>query len=120
MTTKHERAVKAAQMAVESAWQLERALTVTEIADHAVNTYLAVMREPGLDEVRVRVCVAVGKDRGRDAYDARGWDNAADQESRAAIDLLDVDEDAQFHFIEANVPAWAPPAEVTVEGEVAP
>ena len=71
-----------------------------------------IMRESGPDEVRVRVCVAITDMVGWQAY------GAEDADDDRAKNHAYFEEDAQFHFIEANVPAWAPPAEVTVEGEV--
>ena len=74
-----------------------------------------IMREPGPGEVRVRVAVLVAPE---GCWSAAGGHDMSDEwaAERAEERLMAV---SQIRWIEANVPAWAPPAEVTVEGEVA-
>ena len=79
----------------------------------AIAAYLAVMREPGPDEVRVRACVAVGPD---GQWVAAGANDQPVDAFEAMGEFLSWP--IQRRFIEANVPAWAPVPEATVEGEV--
>ena len=72
-----------------------------------------IMREPGPDEVRVRVCVATAYS---DFWYA--WGQAQISDDRTRREATEDFADPRVTWIEANVPAWAPPAEVTVEGEV--
>ena len=108
MIAKHERAIKAVQ----------DALLFTphghNLAEAVIAAYLRVMREPGPDEVRVRVAVLVAPE---GCWSAAGGHDMSDEwaAERAEERLMDA---SQIHWLEANVPAWAPPAEVTVEGEV--
>ena len=108
MSTKHERAIEAVQ----------DALLFTphghNLAEAVIAAYQRVMREPGPDEVRVRVAVLVAPEGN---WSAAGGSDMGDEWAveRAEARLMDAN---QVRWIEANVPAWAPPAEVTVEGEV--
>jgi hypothetical protein len=111
MIGKHERAIEAAFNALE-----ERICAPLALADAyaAIAAYIAVMREPGPGEVRVRACVAVCEDPER--WGVAGW-NGEDADLRdASIEGLD-EYAVQHHFINANVPAWRPPAEHEIEGE---
>ena len=113
MSTKHERAIEAAM----EAWKKFYGMPEWKPRDlsgmgPAIAAYQRIMREPGPDDVRVRVCVAITDMVGWQAY---GADDADDDRAKNHAYF---EEDAQFHFIEANVPAWQLPAEVTVEGEV--
>ena len=80
----------------------------------AINTYLATMREPGPGEVRVRVCVAVNATGGAMWVGGNGLD---DEGNRGCTASTGLDRPLQYRWIEANVPAYTPPAETTVEGE---
>ena len=71
-----------------------------------------IMREPGPDEVRVRVRVATAQ---HGYWYAWGQAQISDRARREATEDF---ADPRVTWIEANVPAWAPPPEVTVEGEV--
>ena len=72
-----------------------------------------IMREPGPDEVRVRACVATAQ---HGYWFVWGQNDVPDELVRNGA-TFDYD-DPRVTWIEANVPAWQPPAEVTVEGEV--
>ena len=118
MSTKHERAIEAAVRAVmETDMPFSRGVGgLGAVLPTAIDAYQRVMREPGPDEVRVRVAVLVAPEGN---WSAAGGSDMGDEWAveRAEARLMDAN---QVRWIEANVPAWAPPAEATVEGEVAP
>ena len=112
MIAKHERAIRAASMMLPP---VER-----DRLEAAIAAYLRVMREPGPDEVRVRVCVAVNRQEDVNVWSASGrYDEEDGEVANWVVGDTGGEEDRdQIHWLEANVPAWRPPAEVTVEGEV--
>ena len=115
--TKHERAIEAAVRAVmETNMPFWRGVGgLGAVLPTAIAAYQRAMREPGPDEVRVRVCVAICDD--PEIWGAAGW-NAEDSDLRdASCEGMD-DREVQHRWIEATVPAWCPPAEEPVEGEV--
>lgn len=113
--TKHERALKAASLC---AGARSRYLPPDDAAA-VIAAYLAVMRKPGPDEVRVRAYVCVLPE-GR--WVIGGASDMPDNDIVKADILLKLGgrAAAQFFWIEANIPAWRPPVEETVEGEVVP
>lgn len=120
--TKHEWAIMAALSAHDGCKSRNRGKHGMWM-EAAIAAYQRVMREPAEDEVRVRVCVAVNQyDNGTNGYNAAGWSGAGDAGAKKlARDCRCGDfAEPQFRWIEANVPAWTPPAEETVEGEVVP
>ena len=115
MSTKHERAFEELASTLRKfGWPIDDEDNPAEMR-RALDAYLRIMREPGPDEVRVRVCVAMAR---QGAWFAWGQNDVPDELARNEA-TFDCD-DPRVTWIEANVPAWAPPAEVTVEGEVAP
>ena len=115
MSTKHERAFEELASTLRKfGWPIDDEDNPAEMR-RALDAYLRVMREPGPDEVRVRVCVATAYS---DFWYA--WGQAQISDDRARREATEDFADPRVTWIEANVPAWAPPAEVTVEGEVAP
>ena len=111
--TKHERAIEAAKSAYASHYH-------SGGMEASIAAYHRVMREPGEGEVRVRAVVALDPD-GVD-YEISGsrayCDHVHRNVARAALNGEPDADTVQFRWIEANVPAWKPPAEETVEGEV--
>ena len=119
MSTKHERAIEAAIEAGHQRWR-QRGANEADAWAAGIAAYQRIMREPGPGEVRVEIWVAVGTEDGKPTYDAIGWQSArrdACTKWDADVDRDD-DQQPQYCRVVANVPAWAPPAEVTVEGEV--
>ena len=114
MSTKHERAFEElSSTLLKFGWPIDDEDNPAEMR-RALDAYLRIMREPGPDEVRVRVCVATAQ---HGYWYAWGQAQISD---RARREATEDSADTRLMWIEANVPAWAPPAEVTVEGEVAP
>ena len=118
--SKHERALEAAIEAADVVWST-RERTREDAWSAGIAAYLAVMREPGPGEVRVRACVAVNTwADGGDGYNVAGWSGANDvANKRMARDCRCGDQpEPQYRWLEGNVLAWAPVPEPTVEGEV--
>lgn len=118
--TKHERAINAATGAFDDAGPISG--VSIQAMEAAIAAYLATMREPDEGEVRVRAVVALDPDgvdyqiRGSRAY----CDHVHCNFARAGLNGEPDADTVQFRWIEATVPAWRPPAEETVEGEVTP
>ena len=114
--SKRDRAIEAA----EEAWKQFYAMPEWKALDlsgmrSAIAAYLAVMRGLDESEVRVRVCVGVNSTGGAMWAGGNGLDDAGNRDCTASTGLgLPL----QYRWIEANVPAWAPPADPVVEGEV--
>lgn len=112
---KHERAFKALTKVLRNhGWPIDDEDNPAEMRK-ALDAYLAVMREPGPGEVRVRACVTVCED--PEIWSVTGF-NGEDSELRD-VSLEGMEEyAAQHHFANINVPAWKPVTETEVEGEV--
>ena len=106
--SKHERALEAAEAAYKARPSGSRIAMLDAIA-----AYLAVMREPGPGEVRVRACVATAQ---HGYWFVWGQNDIADELARkeATCDY----NDPRVTWLEGNVLAWTPVPEATVEGEV--
>jgi hypothetical protein len=115
--TKRERAIQAIKSAL---WDNAEAIT-DQVVEDAFDAAMAIMSEPeppAEGMLRVRVCCAVD-----DAGDwmAVGGTGMPDDIARdEALGMVSTGWHSQFHWIEADVPAYAPPAEVTVKGMVVP
>ena len=113
--SKHDRAIEAAIQAGDAVWRSKRTASKADAWAEGIAAYLAVMSEPDEGEVRVRVCVAVNATGGAMWAGGNGLDDAGNRDCTASTGLgLPL----QYRWIEANVPAWAPPADPVVEGEV--
>ena len=112
--TKHARALEAAQ----EAWKKFYAMPEWKARDlsgmeAAIAAYQHAMRQPGPDEVRVRVCVGV--------LECGYWNAAGQRGNEDWASKVDVDDEeggTQFRWVEATVPGWQPPGDPVVEGEV--
>ena len=119
MSTKHERAIEAAIEAGHQRWR-QRGANEADAWAAGIAAYQRVMREPGPGEVRVRVCVAVNRQEDVNVWSASGrYDEEDGEVANWVVGDTGGEEDRdQIHWLEANVPAWQPSAEATVEGEV--